>query len=85
MFRLRPDELEWKQIDDEIVVLDGYGSLYLAIEGSGVLLWTALEAGASREQLVTALVAEYGIDAGRAGTDVDGFLADLCTRGLVVS
>jgi len=85
MFQLREQELEWKRIDDEIVVLDGRASCYLSIEGSGVSLWAALETGASREQLVAALVDEYDIEPDRAGHDIDVFLADLAERGLLVS
>jgi hypothetical protein len=81
--RLRTDELEWKQIDDEIVVLDGRASNYLAASGSGVLLWRKLETGATRDELVAALVGEYGIDEARAGEDVDAFVADLAKQGLL--
>ena len=40
--RLRAEELEWRQVDDEIVILDARKGTYLAINGSGALLWPAL-------------------------------------------
>jgi hypothetical protein len=85
IFQLREHELEWRQIDDEIVVLDGRSSCYLSIEGSGVSLWSSLKAGASREELVEALVDAYGIEPDRAGQDVDRFVADLAGRGLLAA
>jgi len=82
-FRLRSDELEWKQIDDEIVALDTRRAEYLSIEGSGVSLWHALQAGATRSELAASLIARYGIDETRAGADVDVFLDDLAQKGLL--
>jgi hypothetical protein len=83
--RLRTDELEWKEIDDEIVVLDGRASNYLAASGAGVFLWHLLEPGATRDELVAALVDEYEIDEARAGADVDAFVADLAEQGLLAT
>ncbi len=83
MLKLRTEDLEWRQIDDEIVVLDARCAEYLAIEGSAVVLWRALETGASRPELVDSLVRRYGIDAQRAGADVDAFVDDLSKRELL--
>jgi hypothetical protein len=83
VLRLRDSDLEWKEIDEEIVALDAARSTYVSIEGAGVPLWHALETGATREDLVTLLVDRYGIDAERAGQDVDGFLDGLRERDLL--
>jgi Coenzyme PQQ synthesis protein D (PqqD) len=81
--RLRDDDLEWREIDDEIVLLDGREAMYLATNGSGTLLWKALAAGATREQLVTTLIDAYGIDERSATTDADAFLDVLVSKGLL--
>jgi hypothetical protein len=81
--KLRSDGLEWRQIDDEIVVLDIRRAEYLAIDGSAVALWSALHEGTSRSELIGSLVERYGIDGDRAGIDVDAFLGDLARRGLL--
>jgi coenzyme PQQ synthesis protein D (PqqD) len=83
--RLRSDELEWKQIDDEIVVLDGRASNYLAASGSGVLLWRMLEAGTTMDKLVAAVVEGYAVAEARARADVESFLADLAEQGLLAT
>ena len=82
--RLRTNDLDWKQVDDEIVALDARQARYLAVNGTGVLLWQALDAGATREELVAALVERYRIDADRAGSDTDRFLAELTEQELLV-
>lgn len=85
MLKLRSDELDWRQIDDEIVALDARRAEYLGVDGSGLVLWHALREGASRDQLVATLVERYAISHERAGADVDTFLAELTSRELLVS
>lgn len=82
---LREQDLDWRQIDDEIVALDKQGAVYLAAQGSGTLLWRLLAETTTRDKLVAALVETYGIDPARGGSDVDEFLATLNERGLLAS
>ena len=82
---LREQDLDWREIADEIVALDAQGTVYLAVRGSGAILWRRLAESTTRDSLVQALVETYGIDAARAGDDVDEFLATLNERGLLAS
>ena len=81
--RLRTDNLSWQLTGENIVVLDLTSSVYLQLSGSGRLLWECLAEGATRDELIDALVNRYEIDADRAGADVDDFLSDLTDRGLL--
>jgi hypothetical protein len=80
---LRGDDLAWRTVDDELIAIDVRESTYLSANGSGLLMWSALAAGTTKEELVTSLVDAYGIDTGTASADVDAFLADLKERGLL--
>ncbi len=82
---LRERDLEWREIDDEIVALDGRDGVYLSVHGAGALVWRLLADAATREGLVDALVERYQIDSARAGQDVDSFLSTLSERGLLTS
>lgn len=82
---LREQDLDWRDIDDEVVVLDTKSAVYLGLRGSGAVLWRLLGESATRDSLVEALVATYDIDAIRAGEDVDEFLTTLDDRGLLAS
>jgi hypothetical protein len=84
MMQLRQGDLTWQIAGDDVVVLDLAGSVYLKLNGSGRVLWERLADRTSKPQLVAALVDAYGIDEARASTDVDAFLADLRTRGLLL-
>jgi hypothetical protein len=82
---LREQDLDWREIADEIVALDGQGGEYLAVRGSGAILWRLLAQSTTRDGLIQALVETYGIDATLAGDDVNEFLATLSDRGLLNS
>jgi Coenzyme PQQ synthesis protein D (PqqD) len=72
--RLRTADLEWREIDGELVALEGDSSVYLAGNPAATLLWQRLAGGATRQELSDALVDLYGIDAAVAERDVDAFL-----------
>jgi coenzyme PQQ synthesis protein D (PqqD) len=82
---LREHDLDWRDMDDEIVALDPLGAEYLAVHGSGAVLWRLLANSTTRESLVQTLVETYDIDPATAGDDVDEFLATLSDRGLLAS
>lgn len=81
--RLRRDNLSWRELDDEIVALDGDESLYLATNRAGTLIWRKLAEGTSREALVDELVTTFSIEPQQAGSDVDAFVAELRSKGLL--
>lgn len=83
--RLRTDDLEWREIDSDIVVLDGRDATYLTLNGSGAMLWRLLAASVTRDELVDALIGAYEVDRGTAAADIDSFLAALSEQGLLAA
>lgn len=81
--RLRADDMTWRSVESEIVVLDQRDSTYLAVNRTGSVLWPLLVEGATRAQLAAALVDRFGIDEARAATDVDAFVDFLAGRDLL--
>ena len=81
--RLRTSNLSWREIDDEIIVLDLDGSEYISVRGAGRVLWGLLETGSTLPDLVAALASRYEIDGATASQDVEAFLAALRQRGLL--
>jgi Coenzyme PQQ synthesis protein D (PqqD) len=81
--RLRETDLHWREIDGEVIALEGRGSTYLAANDAGTLLWRALAGGSTREGLADELVRTYGIDRTRATADADQFIAALAEQGLL--
>lgn len=83
MLRLRNDDLTWRSVEGEIIVLDRRNWAYISVDGSGATLWPHIARGTSRRALIEELRAVYAIDAHRAQADVDGFLAMLRAHDLL--
>jgi len=81
---LRDADLDWREVEGELIVLDLRDSRYLAINRTGRALWGALVEGATRAQLIDRLVDAFEVDRSRAAADVDGFTAELESRGLLL-
>jgi hypothetical protein len=84
VLRLRTSDITWREVDEQIVVLDLQASTFLELNRSGSLLWRALADGAaSSEDLVEHLATAYGIDGERATRDVKTFLDALGEANLL--
>lgn len=79
-----PDALA-RELDGEVLVLDLRTSLYFGMTGTAARIWQLVEAGETRDPIVTTLAGEYGADPAVIAGDVDGFLAELTDRGLLVA
>jgi hypothetical protein len=75
--RIRPDDVTWRSVGDEVIVLDMRTWEYMGLNGSGATLWPALVEGATPAALGDLLMETYGIDRGTAGRDVEAFLTSL--------
>jgi hypothetical protein len=81
--KIKSERLEWREVDDEIVVLDLEGSVYLSVNASGKSLWLALVAGADVEELEQILQDGFGRSAAEAKAEAAVFLDRLGELGLV--
>lgn len=81
---LRDADVDWREVEGELVVLDLRESRYLAINPTGRILWTALVEGATRNELIDRLIEAFDIDRVRAAEDVDAFTAELKARDLLL-
>jgi hypothetical protein len=81
--RLNRDALEWREVEGEVVALDVQAAEYIAANRAGATMWRKLADGATREELVAALVARFEVDEMTAARDVDRFLAALRERKLL--
>jgi hypothetical protein len=81
--RLRTSDLSWRELDGEIVALDGESSVYVATNRTGAALWRMIADGTSRAQLVDQLVGNFDVARERAEADVDAYLGQLRAGGLL--
>ena len=77
------DRAVWREIGDEVVILDVPTTTYLNLNKSARVLWKRLDGGATSLELAAELVATYGISESQAASDVRGFLDALQERSLL--
>ena len=58
-------------------------SALLTLEGSGAWIWAQLDGKRSVKQIVQGLVARYRVDEAKAAQDLNEFLVELLSRGLI--
>jgi len=83
--RLRLDEVVWREVGDDLVVLELSTSTYLTLNGSAKQLWIGLVDGATVPELAERLTARYGITEEQALADTEAFLSALGDRKLLAS
>jgi hypothetical protein len=83
ILRLREKDLEWREVEGEVVALDLRTSRYLAVNRTGARLWSSLAKGATHEQLTETLVQSYGISSEQADAETNEFVDMLRVEGLL--
>ena len=81
--KIRDEDLSWRQVGDELIVLDLRSNSYLSINESGTALWQMLVDGTTVRGMTARLASDFGLDQDRATTDVEAFVAMLAERGLL--
>ncbi len=56
---------------------------YITLNGSGKLLWEALSKGATKEELISLMLATYDVERDIASRDVDAFLNKLILADVI--
>ena len=82
-FVLRSIAGNWVALPIGEAVVDFRGMLTL--NESGLILWRKLEGGASREELIDTLLAEYDVSRELAEVDVDAFIKRLTEAGCTIA
>lgn len=81
--KLRADDLTWREIDGDLVILDLRSSTYLTTNASGAVLMKELTQDRTDEELVSVLMAAFGISESQARSDVSSFVEALNNGGLL--
>jgi len=74
---LQEEHLMWREVEDEVIVLDTRTWTYLGINGSGAVLWREIAHGTTRKKLIASLREAFQVSDELASRDVERFLAML--------
>lgn len=84
-FRVNTELTAAKAFEDEVVIINTATGRYYDLTGSGPLVWTRLQDGASVDDIVASLAAAYDVPESTAREDVERLLDELSEEQLVVS
>jgi Coenzyme PQQ synthesis protein D (PqqD) len=79
LWRRREEELTWREIEDEVIVLDLRNARYIRFNATSGVLWDRLDGGATLADLAERLVKTYAIATDRALVDAEAFVRS-CER-----
>jgi hypothetical protein len=82
--QLKVDDVVWRVVGDELVVLELSTSTYLTLNGTAKLLWETIASETTFGHLTGVLIATYGIATDHAQRDAEAFVAELVSRGLLL-
>jgi len=74
-----------RDVRGETVLLNQRTEHYFGLSGVGARIWQLISAGRSLDDVRAAIVAEYDIDAETLNKDLDRFVGDLASAGLVAT
>jgi hypothetical protein len=72
--RARSDDVTWRNVDGQVVILDLRDSCYHRTNATGALLWERLQEECTPGDLESILVESFDLDVSSASRDVAAFL-----------
>lgn len=80
-----PGSIRWRQLVDELVLLDVNANQYFTLDEVGACVWERLRAGESFDQVVAAVVAGWEVDVVTARADLERLVDELVEAGLLTA
>jgi hypothetical protein len=78
-----PDDVIFKKVGDEIVLLDLQSGIYYGLDAVGSQLWLLLDETRDVEAAIERMLIEYDVDRETLTVDCDLLLRELEGKGLV--
>ena len=78
-----PEHIHFREVHDELVLLDAHNDAFFALNPTGAVVWSVLASGGPPEAAADALVAWYAVTPETAEADVAAVVAELVGRGLL--
>lgn len=83
-YRVVDDELIWREVEGEVVVVHAASSAYFGVNLSGTVLWTQLATAATTVNELAALLEQhFSRDPERAGQEASAFVDQAVGEGLI--
>jgi len=78
-----PDDVIFRILGDEAVILNLASGVYFGLDSVGTRMWQLLSEHGSTDKVVEAMLAEFEVEEGKLRNDLDDLIRQLSEKGLV--
>jgi hypothetical protein len=82
-WRIRDDQVAWRKVVEDMVLLDLDTSAYHGLNSTGALVWQGIADGLTEGELASLVASQHPAAAARVPDDVGAFLEALSRIGLI--
>lgn len=84
MYYQRSPNIEWKKIEQEILLFSFPEKKFFKLNKLGAFIWTNCTGKNTAEQILNKIVLKFDVIKKKAKEDLDVFLSDLHVKGLII-
>jgi Coenzyme PQQ synthesis protein D (PqqD) len=77
------DNVVWRDLDGEIVILNLTSGVYFSVDGVGTRIWTLMAEQVATEEIVRRLISEFEVEEAQLRSDMESLVKDLAGQGLI--
>jgi hypothetical protein len=77
------DNVVWRDLDGEIVILNLTSGVYFSVDGVGTRIWILMSEQVAPEEIVRQLIAEFEVEEAQLRSDMESLVKDLAGQGLI--
>jgi len=77
------DNVVWRDLDGEIVILNLTSGVYFSVDGVGTRIWILMSEQVATEEIVRQLIAEFDVEEAQLRSDMESLVKDLAGQGLI--
>jgi hypothetical protein len=83
MARINSEEVIWNEVDGDVVALAASSGAYFVLNGAASHIWKLLDQGKSNADIVKELTKLYGVPVATLESDVNAFITQAVSKGLL--
>ena len=77
------DNVVWRDLEGEIVILNLTSGVYFSVDGVGTRIWILMAEQVATEEIVRQLIAEFEVEEAQLRSDMESLVKDLAGQGLI--
>ena len=77
------ENVVWRDLEGEIVILNLTSGVYFSVDGVGTRIWILMSQQVAPEEMICTLVREFDVEEPQLRRDLESLVRDLISQGLI--